>query len=249
MKMSNRKGIRFIATLVICIMALCCFSVTAFAGADDVDQVIPEATQTPEPTLQITPELETAPDPTPEALTPNGNLTKVDDITTSTGQNKQFITVQSKSGNYFYIIIDRSDDKENVYFLNLVDEADLLALIEDEEFVDDYYAQMYPDTAKPEPDNSGMPEPEAESTDTEDSAKSSNLGTVLIAVLVFAAAGGGYWYFKFGRKKKHDDGDMDFYDDEGYEEAKERSEYERDLAAEMRAEELRGHRYEEERNA
>lgn len=73
------------------------------------------------------------------ALTPNGNLTLVDDILQDESyyvsnekvvQDKQFITVQSKNGNYFYIVIDRSGDKENVYFLNMVDEADLLALIE-----------------------------------------------------------------------------------------------------------------------
>ena len=39
--------------------------------------------------------------------------------------------MQSKNGNYFYLVIDRAGDKENVYFLNLVDEADLMALIED----------------------------------------------------------------------------------------------------------------------
>ena len=73
------------------------------------------------------------------ALTPNGNLTLVDDILQDESyyvsgekvvQDKQFITVQSKNGNYFYIVIDRSGDKENVYFLNMVDEADLMALIE-----------------------------------------------------------------------------------------------------------------------
>lgn len=72
-------------------------------------------------------------------LTPDGNMSLVDNIFQDESydegeqrviQSKQFITVQTKSGNSFYIIIDRSKDGENVYFLNLVDEADLLALME-----------------------------------------------------------------------------------------------------------------------
>lgn len=75
-----------------------------------------------------------------EPLTPDGNMNLIDDILQSGDyyasaetilQDKQFITVQSKNGNYLYLVIDRSGDKENVYFLNLVDEADLLALMED----------------------------------------------------------------------------------------------------------------------
>lgn len=63
-------------------------------------------------------------------LTPDGNLTVVDDILI---ENKQFITVHSRSGADFYIIIDRSRDADNVYFLNQVDDIDLFALLESED--------------------------------------------------------------------------------------------------------------------
>ena len=75
-----------------------------------------------------------------DALTPVGNMTLVDDILQDESntsvhkleneqKSKQFITIQTKNGNYFYLIIDRSGDKENVYFLNMVDESDILALM------------------------------------------------------------------------------------------------------------------------
>lgn len=82
-------------------------------------------------------------------LTEEGNMTVTDDIyqlivekITQTGEdgteviettvieNKQFITVHTRSGAEFYIVIDRSRDSENVYFLNQVDDEDLFTLLE-----------------------------------------------------------------------------------------------------------------------
>lgn len=77
------------------------------------------------------------------ALTPEGNLTLVDDYHTnySDGSGQQFITLVSKSGATFYLVIDRNaKGQQTVHFMNLVDEADLLALME-EEAADAYTAE------------------------------------------------------------------------------------------------------------
>lgn len=60
---------------------------------------------------------------------PTGNLTLVDDVISAADAHREFLTVVSKDGSYFYIVIDRdTDGAGNVYFLNLVDNQDLYKL-------------------------------------------------------------------------------------------------------------------------
>ena len=122
--MKNKKIFRTFAALCTCLMLMGGFSVTAFAqGTDPAPTATPAADATNDSNVVVA-ETEDSP-----ALTPEGNAALVDDF----GGNKQLITVTTKSGNYFYILIDRAnEDKETaVHFLNQVDEADLMALMED----------------------------------------------------------------------------------------------------------------------
>lgn len=124
--MKNKKIFRTLAALCTCLMLMGGFSVTAFAqGADPAPTATPAADATNDSNVVVE-ETEDSP-----ALTPEGNAALVDDF----GGNKQLITVTTKVGNYFYILIDRAnEDKETaVHFLNQVDEADLEALMEDGE--------------------------------------------------------------------------------------------------------------------
>lgn len=122
--MKNKILIRMIKVLLAALMMMGGFSVTAYAGGGpETEEELPEETT---PT-------ETEEPKEPVALTPEGDLTLVDDIDGEVSEDKQFITVVTKSGNYFYIIVDRAAEGENtVHFLNQVDEADLMALIEDD---------------------------------------------------------------------------------------------------------------------
>ena len=65
-------------------------------------------------------------------LIPDGNLTLQDDLQNTVSGDLQFLTVRTKAGNTFYLVIDRAAKENNVHFLNLVDEADLLALLKKE---------------------------------------------------------------------------------------------------------------------
>jgi len=97
---------------------------------------------------------------TPTPLYPDGNMSIVSDITGAAASDKEFITVVSKNGNYFFIIIDRSGNGENqVYFLNKVDEADLLSLMSEKEREQYLQAQQPTPTTAPTPVPTSAPAP------------------------------------------------------------------------------------------
>lgn len=122
----KKTKIRILTCLLAVMFTIPMFSVTAFAGGTDPDPLPAETTPIPEETKEpVTGGME----PEGQPLTPEGNATLVDDYY----GDKQLITVTTKAGNYFYILIDRAnEDKETaVHFLNQVDDADLQALLED----------------------------------------------------------------------------------------------------------------------
>ena len=159
-------------------------------------------------------------EPPSAALTPDGNLTLVDDYDEAhaDGSGKQFITLVTKAGNTFYLIIDRDDEGEQtVHFLNLVDEADLLALMDEDT------AAKY---TKPEPEvqpPAETQEPEdGDGEDKPDEAKpAAKVDPLPVLVLVLALLGGGGFFaytkfFKGGGKKEQakPDPDADYLDDD-----------------------------------
>ena len=151
------------------------------------------------------------------ALTPDGNLILIDDVGSADKSGKQFITAVTKNGNYFYIIIDRDDDgDETVHFLNQVDEADLLKLMDEEEAAQ-YIDQTEEPVTKPEPE---VTEPEPEVTEPEPDEKDKPNMLPLVGVLAAALiGGGGFIFMKFKDKQKEKeaakpDPDADYVDDD-----------------------------------
>jgi len=160
-------------------------------------------------------------EPPSAALTPDGNLTLVDDYDEAhaDGSGKQFITLVTKAGNTFYLIIDRDDEGEQtVHFLNLVDEADLLALM-DEDTAAKY---TKPETEVQPPAETQKPEDNEDKPDEEKPAPKANPLPALLLVLALLGGGGFFAYTKFfkgGGKKEQakPDPDADYSeDDEDY---------------------------------
>ena len=182
-----------------------CMATPAFAysGGESNETDAPSIFETEEEPVTIT-EQNTGP------LTSEGNLTVVDDYQTtfSDGTAQQFITLVSKSGAYFYLIIDRAaDGDQTAHFLNMVDEADLLALMDEEDI-----PEPEPEPA-PAPEPEPLPEPEPEEED--------GAGKFVLVLLVLAgiAGGGAYFWLKMQQKKREaeenkPDPDADYREDE-----------------------------------
>ena len=172
----------------------------------------------------------TVTDETSGALTPEGNLTLVDDYHTdySDGSGQQFITLVSKSGATFYLVIDRNaKGQQTVHFMNLVDEADLLALME-EDAADAYTAekeaaaQAEQDRLKAEEEAKKAAEEAASGEEQPKENKVTKIasGFLGVVVLIALAAGGGFYAFAKQKQKKQAekealDPDANYTEDKG----------------------------------
>ena len=226
MKMMNKFCALMLSVALCAGMAAPAF---AYGGepAEEVEQ--PVLTATPDESDES--DAVTVTDEESGALTPEGNLTLVDDYHTSysDGSGQQFITLVSKSGNTFYLVIDRNDKGENtVHFMNLVDESDLLSLME-EDAADAYTAekeaaaQAAQERKQAEEDAKKAAE-EAEASGSEQTGgnKVTKYAATFLGVLALVglvAGGGIYTFMKQKQKKQAEkealDPDANYTEDKG----------------------------------
>ena len=255
---SKLKTLSCVLAVVLCMTA---FSVTAFASDGGYYASNENETETPPESIDsivVGTEDVKLPENSGidagDALTPDGNLTLIDDILQvevyeseeSELVEKQFITVQSKNGNYFYLVIDRVGDTENVYFMNLVDEADLMALMEEGSTETPVVTCTCTDKCVMGSINTNCeicrtnmsectgkeavvdtePEPDTDKPAADEPADEpqSTSGLLIVVLIIAVGAGGAVYWFKFRNKQPKNKGsdDLDDYnfgqDDEDEEE-------------------------------
>ena len=223
MKMMNK-----VCALVLSVALCAGMAAPAFAyggePVEEVEQPVLTSTTDEEDVVTVTDE-ETG------ALTPEGNLTLVDDYHTSysDGSGQQFITLVSKSGATFYLVIDRNaKGQQTVHFMNLVDEADLLSLMEDEDA--DAYTAEKEAAAQTEQERKQTEEDAKKAAEEAAASGSEQTGgnkvtkyaaTFLgVLALVGLAAGGGIYTFMKQKQKKQAekealDPDANYTEDKG----------------------------------
>lgn len=161
------KKPRLLASLLCAVLMVGVLTVPAYAGGGDesedgVGEYIPWEGLEPAGPLPAE----------PNPFTPDGTGTVVDNATDQDG--KEFFTITTAEEAVFYLVIDRQRETENVYFLNAVTVADLMALAESSGEPTAPEPTPEPD---PEPDPTPEPEPVPEKK------------------------GGAGWYFKIYRPK------------------------------------------------
>ena len=139
------------------------------------------------------------------ALTPEGNLTLVDDVGKTTGAGKQFVTMVTKNGNYFYLVIDRDDKGEStVHFLNQVDERDLFSLMDEDEAAAMKEELAAEEAAKEAAENPPIATPSETETEVQEPEKkpAGSMLPALIVLILVLGGGGAFFFLQLTKKKK-----------------------------------------------
>lgn len=224
--MVNKKMKKVWMILTLCLTLVFGSSINAYAYVDESAgaEATTEAVAVEE---ELTVDTESEPDeePTEEtedtgAFSEAGNLSLLDDVGTDEAKELEYMTVQTKSGVVFYLVIDRSADTENVYFLNQVDAADLMAIMDDAEKQE--YESSLQEEVTEVPETPVEEEPATEDKPVEEekpAVQTNNLALFGVIGVIAVAVIGGYAFMKKKAKKEGSDleEDLEFYDDEEYE--------------------------------
>ena len=141
-----------------------------------------------------------------------GNMQTMD-MLYSASTNKQFITVQTRAGETYYMVIDydkpidEANDIYETYFLNLVDDRDLMSVVSEDEIQPTPTPQIVYVTPEPAPATQ-QPAPIV----VEDDGMEEMLPTILLIGGVAAIGGAIFWLVK--KKKDSSARNVPDFDDE-----------------------------------
>ena len=162
----KRNAVPALAAMLLCFTLLTSCARPAYANVDPTWEE--EVTVIPEEPAEEAPPEEVIPETEPEqGFTTPGNGDLGDEIKNSSG--KDFYTIRTKNNNTFYMVVDHSNNTENVYMLSLIDEddlADFMDQTEKEEEEEPVPAVVIPETPvvveteAPKPPETEAPEPE-----------------------------------------------------------------------------------------
>lgn len=218
MKIKKLTGLVMAVLMLISVMFA--IAVPAYAYGNDPDPVVEaEASPSPEPKKNKDDNKDKADESklndSDGAYTEEGNLTLTDDVSEAEEENMQFLTVTSRNGHTYYIVIDRNRNSQNVYFLNQVDERDLLNLLSEEERTE-YNGNDKPDS-NPIVDlfsGESTPEPTEKPVKEDKKESGSNASVIILLVTVFGGAGFFFYKLKIEPEKSKDNYRTSFEDDE-----------------------------------
>ena len=197
---------------------------TATPAATDTPTPVPTATMPPLPTVALLPSVSFMPYPyqtaTPSVsegtpFTGKGNMQTLD-LLYSANTNKQFISVQARNGETYYLIIDydkpidEDGDLYETYFLNLVDARDLFDVVSEDELPT---ATPVIITVTPEPTAVVVTAAPTEVPSTGTAGGDSTLP--LLALLGIGGVGAAAFVYFRKKKEKESGFDDDFEDDAG----------------------------------
>lgn len=151
-----------------------------------------------------------------ESFSVPGNGQLADDL--NSDESKQFLTIQTKNGNTFFMILDRSSNTENVYMLSMIDEDDLAEFIGDSKKESKQPSIVIPETENTSNSSSSLKAEKG--PETEEKKDGMSRGALLAIVLLLVGSVGGYYYFKVLKPRKEEDEedveDLEFYDGGAY---------------------------------